>query len=278
MTPISKILLTPNCIIDWKTSPHMLVSGVTGSAKTNTLEDVLLSVISSKSRVDIKSQGMCAKVYIIDGKGADLGSLKMLNPAVTPNQTARMLRILTKNMHKRYEHFSGMFGKTASDYFYNGKRVRDVVVIIDELAVLLNEPKLRSEIQRYLFELLIAARQASIYVSPFGAIRVVVGIQRPSAEILPRDITLQFNNRFLMAANGADSDTKRMLFPMSDVKGLPLTENIKGSALFYKNGFMMPKPVYFPDMSTINIPRTIARIQGEVNPNWFVNEDYWEEP
>ena len=32
-----------------------------------------------------------------------------------------------------------------------------------------NDPKLRSEILRYLFELLIAARQASIYVSPFGA-------------------------------------------------------------------------------------------------------------
>lgn len=44
-----------------------------------------------------------------------------------------------------------------------------------------------------------------------------------------------------MAPNGADNDTKRMLFPMSDVKGLPLTENIKGSALFYKNGFIMPK-------------------------------------
>ncbi|MGN1272791.1 MAG: FtsK/SpoIIIE domain-containing protein [Lactobacillus sp.] len=166
---ISKILLVPECVIDWKSSPHMLVSGVTGSTKTNTLEDVLLSTMSTKSRLDGQSQGMCAKVYLIDGKGADLASLKMLNPAVTPNQAARMLRILTNNMHKRYEHFSGQFGKTVGDYLINGKRVRDVVVIIDELAVLLNDPKLRGEIQRYLFELLIAARQASIYVSPFGA-------------------------------------------------------------------------------------------------------------
>jgi DNA segregation ATPase FtsK/SpoIIIE-like protein len=147
----------------------MLVSGVTGSTKTNTLEDVLLSTMSTKSRLDNQQQGMCAKVYLIDGKGSDLASLKMLNPAVTPNQAARMLRILVNNMHKRYDHFSGQFGKTANDYLINGKSVRDVVVIIDELAVLLNDPKLRSEIQRYLFELLIAARQASIYVSPFGA-------------------------------------------------------------------------------------------------------------
>lgn len=166
---ISKVLLAPDCVIDWKSSPHMLVSGVTGSTKTNTLEDVLLSTMSTKSRLENQQEGMAAKVYLIDGKGADLASLKMLNPAVTPNQAARTLRILVQNMHKRYDHFSGEFGKTAGDYHINGKKVRDVVVIIDELAVLLNDPKLRSEIQRYLFELLIAARQASIYVSPFGA-------------------------------------------------------------------------------------------------------------
>ena len=83
-----------------------------------------------------------------------------------------------------------------------------------------------------------------------------------------------------MAPNRADAETKRMLFPstISNAKGLPLTENIKGSALFYKNGFIMPKPVYFPNMSTINIPKTVTRIQKEVNPKWFIKEDYWEEP
>lgn len=166
MKAISKTLLTTNCIIDWKSSPHMLVSGVTGSTKTNTLENVLLSVMSAKSRLADNSNGMCAKAYLIDGKGADLASLKSLKPAVTPTQAARTLRILTANMKKRYEHFSGQFGKVASNYEECGKNVRNVVLIIDELAVLLNDPKLRSEIQRYLFELLVAARQAPIYVAP----------------------------------------------------------------------------------------------------------------
>lgn len=76
-----------------------------------------------------------------------------------------------------------------------------------------------------------------------------------------------------MAPNGADNDTKRMLFPMSEIKGLPLTENIKGSALFYKNGFIMPKPVYFPNMSSIDIPQVVNRIQKQVNPNWFIDEE-----
>ena len=29
---------------------------------------------------------MCAKTYLIDGKGVDLASLKGLNPVMTPNQ------------------------------------------------------------------------------------------------------------------------------------------------------------------------------------------------
>lgn len=81
-----------------------------------------------------------------------------------------------------------------------------------------------------------------------------------------------------MAPNGADLDTKRMLFPMTNVKGLPLTENVKGAALFYRNGFIMPRPTYFPNMSAIDIPSVVQRIQKQVNPNWFLTEDYWEEP
>lgn len=81
-----------------------------------------------------------------------------------------------------------------------------------------------------------------------------------------------------MAPNGSDPDTERMLFPMTDVKGLPLTENVKGAGLFYKNGLIMPRPVYFPNMSEIDIPKTVTSIQKEVNPNWFIHEDYWEEP
>lgn len=111
-----------------------------------------------------------------------------------------------------------------------------------------------------------------------SGLNIVVGIQRPSAEILPRDSTLQFGNRFLTAPNVADLDTKRMLFPMTDVKGLPLTANIKGSSLFCENGFIKSKPGYFPNMSTIDIPQTVNRIQREVNPKWFIKKDYWEEP
>lgn len=48
---------------------------------------------------------------------------------------------------------------------------------------------------------------------------------------------------------------------MTEVKGLSLNENIKISTLFYKNGFIMLKPVYFPYKPIIDIPKTVKRIQ-----------------
>lgn len=58
-----------------------------------------------------------------------------------------------------------------------------------------------------------------------------------------------------MAPNGSDADTKRMLFPATDPKSLPLTENVKGAGLYYSNDFLVPRPIYFPDMREIDIPR-----------------------
>ncbi len=157
-------------VIDWQSNPHLLISGRTGSQKSTAIENIMLHCMSPKSVVnDGNDLGMSSKIYLIDGKGSDLSTLKEDIPvAITPNEAARMLRILCANMSKRYEHYSGDFGKTAADYVDDhGRHVRQVVIVIDELAVLLNESKTRSEIQKYLFELLIAARQASIYVAAF---------------------------------------------------------------------------------------------------------------
>ena len=164
MRATSKFTLTDNCEINFKKDPHILISGKTNSGKTNVLEEILLSVMSAK-------KGVLAKVFLVDGKGSDLSTLKNYIPvAITPSQAAKMLRFITTGMKKRYSRFSGNFGKVAADYQDSqGRTVQQIVLIIDELAVLLNDPRTRGEIHRYLYELLIAARQASIYVSPFGA-------------------------------------------------------------------------------------------------------------
>ena len=278
------IIKLGNQILDWKKSPHLLLSGVTGSAKTSALLLASLSSMTSKGIIPGK-RGMTAKVYFADGKGA-LRSFLDTKVAVTPAQLAKLLRISVENMKARYQNFNGDFGMDASDYIDGlGRSIRPVIISIDELGIFLNDPKTRGEILHYLFELLVGARQASIYVSPQLGHKVIVGIQRPSAEILPRDTSLQFNTRILMAPNAADNDTKRMLFPMTDVKALPIVEanaegNARGTGLIYEEGldWIVPRPIYLPDISNLNIPSIVTRIDNEVDPNWFIKEDYWQEP
>ena len=112
-----------------------------------------------------------------------------------------------------------------------------------------------------------------------------MGIQRPSADILPRDTSLQFNTSILLAPNSVDNDTKRMLFPMTDVKSLPIVEaneegNARGTGLIYEEGlgWIVPRPIYLPNISHLNIPSIVSRIEREINPSWFIKEDYWQEP
>lgn len=152
--------------MDWKKSPHLLLSGVTGSAKTSALLLSSLSSMTSKSIIKGK-RGMSAKTYFADGKGALGNFLHLKKVAVTSAQLAKLLRILVVNMKARYHNFNGSFGMDATDYVdEHGRSVRPVIISIDELGIFLNDPKTRSEILHYLFELLVGARQASIYVSP----------------------------------------------------------------------------------------------------------------
>lgn len=152
-------------ILNWQRSPHLLLSGVTGSSKSSALLLASLSSMSPKSSLG-EQRGMSAKAYFADGKGA-LGSVLNKKIAVTPAQLAKLLRIMVENMKARYEHFSNSFGKDATDQIDEfGRSVRPIIIAIDELGIFLNDSKTRGEILRYLFQLLVGARQASIYVTP----------------------------------------------------------------------------------------------------------------
>lgn len=215
---------------------------------------------------------MCADIYIIDGKKSDLYSLRHVlgNDKVfaSPTEAAKLLRVMDNNMVLRYEHFNGHFGQDLSSYIVGEKVIRPVVIVIDELAILLNS-KARKDIEDHLFNLLTGGRQSLIFV--------VVGIARPSSDIVSRNTTLNFNTRILLNSNAADTDSKRMMFPMTDVKTLPMTDGSKGSGVIYEEGmgWLVPRPINFPNIYSIDIPEILQRIQKEINPNWFIKENYW---
>lgn len=277
--------LNQEVTINNRSSPHLICYGVTGSGKTGV---ILLSMLKSMSAKvqdrnsinfgkydfsELGEVGMCADAYVIDGKAGDLTQLPLPEGhiAVTAPQAAGMLRRMTSNMQERYKRYKSGFGHDLVSYEFDGKRVRPVVIVIDELAVLLNDSSVGSEIKGYLFTLLNASRMANIYI--------YIGIQRPSAEIISRDTTLQLGTRILLLDTVADSNTLKMLFPMVDSELLPMSDGRRGSGLIYVEGqeYATARPVHFPNIYDLDVIQVVKNIQQEIKTDAFVDEsEYWQ--
>lgn len=268
--------IAPSVSINLRKSPHVLVSGVTGSAKSTALMGINLRAMTSKTTVK-NALGMCALTYFIDPKRSDLSHLRSVlvngekRVVTTPSMAAKMLRILVENMEKRYQFFNGRFGLDFANADEAGRVFRPVLVTIDELSALLLDKKNRAEILSYLTKLILLGRQAGFFV--------LTGIQRPESSVFPRQISLEYNTRILLKANSADNDTLRMLFPMVDPKELPMTTGGPGNGLIYEEGqgWLIPRPIQLPNYFSLDIPKVIRRIESRINVDWFIDESsYWK--
>lgn len=246
-----------------KGSGGLLIVGRSGSGKTNTTTFIMLKAMSKCD---------CG-LYIVDAKRADMYGLSYFLKngekvvASTTNQVARLLRIINENMSARYEHFkNGKWGQDFSEYGY-----RPYLLVIDEVSAMLAEAgKNKKEIMGELRQIILRGRQAGIFTLISG--------QRIDATILDRDITLQLGTRIVMGQ--ADAETYRMAYPMvNDIKALPLVPNKPGYGLIYSDGqeISNPTPFVSPNMSNINVPTVITRLEDNYNSSKYVDEsNYWK--
>lgn len=244
-------------------SGGLLIVGRSGSGKTNATTYIMLKAMS---------QCNCG-LYIVDAKRADMYGLNQFLEngekvvASTTNQIARLLRVLNENMSSRYEHFkNGKWGQDFSEY-----RFRPYLLIIDEVSAMLAEAgKNKKEIMGELRQIILRGRQAGIFTLISG--------QRIDATILDRDITLQLGTRIVMGQ--ADMDTYRMAYPMvNDIKALPLVPNKSGYGLIYSDGqeISNPTPFISPNMSNIDVPRVITRLENNYDSTQYIDESsYWK--
>lgn len=262
MTSNFQIKLDKSTSFNLRGSGGILIVGRSGSGKTNTTTYIMLHAMS---------QCDCG-LYIVDAKRADMYGLhSFLNNgkkvvASSTDQVARLLRLLNENMSKRYSHFrNGKWGQDFASYGY-----RPYLLVIDEVSAMLAEAgKNKAEIIRGLRQIILRGRQAGIFTLISG--------QRIDATILDRDITLQLATRIVMGQ--ADAETYRMAYPMvNDIKTLPLVPNKAGYGLIYADGqtISTPTPFISPNMSKINVPGVIAKLETNYNPSKYVNESgYW---
>ena len=269
------INFSPDTSFDMRKSPHILVSGVTGSAKSTVLMGINLRAMTSKGIAE--KRGPCALSFFVDPKNAEFSRLdKYLENGnkrvvTTSTMAAKLLRVTCENMEARYRHLNADFGSDFSTVIRDGKVYRPVLVTIDELASLLLDKKTRDEILSYMAKLLLLGRQAGFFLC--------LGMQRPDATSFPRQLSLECNTRILMRPNSADNDSKRMLYPFVDPKQLPITADYVGNGLIFAegNGWQVPHPFVLPNYMALDIPSVIQRIESNIDPNLFIDEsDYWQ--
>ena len=159
--------------------PHMLIAGTTGSGKSVCMNSIIISALYKASPDDVK-------LIMIDPKMVELGIYNgiphLLIPVVTdPKKAAGSLQWAVSEMMRRYKAMSDAGVRDLESYNSivegqedMGKKLPQVVVIIDELADLMLVAA--KEVEESICRIAQMGRAAGIHL--------IIATQRPSADVI----------------------------------------------------------------------------------------------
>ena len=159
--------------------PHMLIAGTTGSGKSVCMNSIIISLLYKASPDDVK-------LIMVDPKMVELGIYNgiphLLIPVVTdPKKAAGSLQWAVTEMMRRYKAMSDAGVRDLESYNsiiesqeIDGKKLPQVVVIIDELADLMLVAA--KEVEESICRIAQMGRAAGIHL--------VIATQRPSADVI----------------------------------------------------------------------------------------------
>ena len=168
-----------NCIVgNISKLPHMLIAGTTGSGKSVCMNSIIISLLYKASPDDVK-------LIMVDPKMVELGIYNgiphLLIPVVTdPKKAAGSLQWAVTEMLRRYKAMSDAGVRDLESYNSiveneeDGKRLPQVVVIIDELADLMLVAA--KEVEESICRIAQMGRAAGIHL--------IIATQRPSADVI----------------------------------------------------------------------------------------------
>lgn len=197
--------------------PHILVAGGTGSGKSVFISFLLLEFLKRQSTV-----------YIADPKNSDLGSLAYYlgdkYVATTPNNIARIVRLVVEEMQERYQYMRDNFqyGSNFTDHSFlilnemeafqasgTDKKSRDVIV----------------EAMEGIKQIILLGRHAGVFI--------LVSAQQMRAETLNTDLRDNLGLRISLGANSTEG--YRMVFGPATPDNLKPIE-VKGAGYLYMQG------------------------------------------
>ncbi len=203
--------------------PHILVSGGTGSGKSVFISFLILELLKRQSTV-----------YIADPKNSDLGSLSHYfgnkYVATTPNNIARIVRIVVEEMQERYQVMRENFqyGANFSEHEHGFK---PIWLIVDEMGAFQasgtdkKSKEVIVEVMDGIKQIILLGRQAGVFV--------LISAQQMRAETLNTDLRDNLGLKIALGANS--SEGYRMVFGSATPDKLKPIE-VKGAGYLYMQG------------------------------------------
>lgn len=191
-------------IADLDQMPHLLIAGTTGSGKTVCVNSIILSLIFKATPQELK-------FLMVDPKMVELapfnGLAHLICPVVTDAKKAALaLNWVVNEMEGRYELLAKASARNIEIYNEKQEKIPYIVVIIDELADLMNVAK--DQIENAITRLAQLSRAVGIHL--------ILATQRPSVNVitgvikanLPARISFKVaskvDSRTVLDMNGAD--------------------------------------------------------------------------
>lgn len=211
-------------------SPHILISGGTGSGKSMFMSFLLIELLKQKSTI-----------FLCDTKNSDLGSLSNYlgekYVATTPNNIARVIRLAVDEMKSRYGYMNENFIYGAN---FETHGFKPVWILFDEIGAFQaygtdkKSKDLISEVMYGIKQIILLGRQAGCFILIAG--------QQINANNLSTELRDNFSLRVSLGFNS--SEGLRMMFG-SATPDVSIPIEVKGAGLLYLHGSGKEQAQYY---------------------------------
>ncbi|MFP4472841.1 MAG: DNA translocase FtsK [Candidatus Omnitrophota bacterium] len=237
-------------IADLAEMPHLLIAGTTGSGKTVCVNTIIMSMLYNASPDELK-------FLMVDPKMVELTPYNdiphMLCPAVTDaKKVSSALNWVVSEMEHRYQLLSKERVRNIKSYRAKGLEMPYIVVIVDELADLMqvSAKTIESAITRL------------AQLSRAVGIHLILATQRPSVDVITGVIKANFPARVsFKVASKTDSRT------VLDMNGAETLLG-KGDLLFIQPGDAKPTRGQCSFVSDQEVFRVIDFIKQQQSPDY----------
>jgi len=250
MLALGKDISGKPLIADLAGMPHLLIAGTTGAGKTVCVNSLIMSMLFNASPHDVK-------FLMVDPKMVELSMYNdiphMLCPAVTdPKKVSAALSWVVGEMESRYQALSKAGTRNIKAYQAKGFEMPYIIIIIDELADLMqvSAKTIESAITRL------------AQLSRAVGIHLVLATQRPSVDVITGVIKANFPARIsFKVASKVDSRT------VLDMNGAETLLG-KGDLLFIQPGEAKPTRGQASFVSDEEVSRVIDFIKNQQQPDY----------